>query len=95
MYIFQKSLSGWKVHLGILSNKKGDVLTKVVRTSDGSQHDTDFWWCGGKEKEKGGKHLHHTKQEPVISLQATKFRQIVKVLCCDTQHNKTSCYCHF
>jgi len=49
----------------------------------------------GEGKGRGGEHVHHTEQEPVISLQATKFRQIVKILRCATQCAETSYCCHF
>jgi hypothetical protein len=95
MYVFQKSLSVWKVHIRILSNKKGDVLTKILEQVAEVNMTLTPGSEGGRNRKGWGKHVHHTEQEPVISLQAPNFRQIMKRRCCATQCAETSYCCHF
>lgn len=56
IHIFQNSLSAWKIHLTILSNKKVDALAKVGRSKPQSKLNTmvTSGGEGGKEKEKWG-----------------------------------------
>lgn len=87
MHIFQNSLCGWKVHLGILGSKKGEALAKMGRNKPQSEVNTMPTSGGGIAFTE-----HRTRAS---SLTTSKCRQIMGRPCCAPQPTKTSCSCHF